>query len=216
FTWHVTEPASGPVVSILATGPIADEFGPVDGEFRISRTGTTTAALTVQFTVDGTATEGDDYATLPRSVVIPAGSSSVSLPVTVLDDNLVEWFETVAVTLSPGPDYQVDLGHETAVVLIDDDEHPQDTPKLSVAVRPTVEGDPWDQNTATFTLSVSGTITQPVTVHYQTVPGTATEGDDYLAREGDLTFTSSQPTVTVTVPLVGDLLSEADENFTLA
>jgi hypothetical protein len=39
---------------------------------------------------------------------------------------------------------------------------------------------------------------------------------DYTATSGTLTFTPGQTTKTVTVPIVGDTLDEADETFTLA
>src|SRR5262249_42144447 len=91
-----------------------------------------------------------------------------------------------------------------------------DLPELSVTAGDATEGDPGDANTVTFTLSLSGDITQAVTVDYRTLPGTATEGVDYLARSGSLTFTSSEPTQTVTVPVVGDLLNEGDESFVLS
>jgi len=48
-----------PTVSILATDPSAAEAGPDPGEFTISRTGSTAQALTVYYTIAGSATNGD-------------------------------------------------------------------------------------------------------------------------------------------------------------
>ena len=47
------------------------------GVFTVSRTGSTTAALTVNYTVSGTATNGTDYQNLTGSVVIPVGRSTI-------------------------------------------------------------------------------------------------------------------------------------------
>ena len=45
---------------------------------------------------------------------------------------------------------------------------------------------------ATFTVSLSAPSTQPVTVTYATGDGTATQGQDYLATTGTLTFAPGQ------------------------
>ncbi len=56
-------------------------------------------ATTINFTVGGTATSGQDYVALPNSVTIPAGQTSVVLPVNVLSDGLTEGAETIVITL---------------------------------------------------------------------------------------------------------------------
>jgi gliding motility-associated-like protein len=56
-------------------------------------------ATTINFTVGGTATSGADYVPLPNSVTIPAGQTSVTLPVNVLSDALTEGSETIVITL---------------------------------------------------------------------------------------------------------------------
>ncbi len=70
------------------------------GEWRIARTGGTSAALTVRYTVGGDARPGHDYAALSGAIAIPAGADSVTLPLSPLpgaDDN-----RTVVVTLLAG------------------------------------------------------------------------------------------------------------------
>lgn len=56
-------------------------------------------ATTINFTVGGTATSGQDYVALPNSVTIPAGQTSVTLPVNVLSDGVTEGSETIVITL---------------------------------------------------------------------------------------------------------------------
>ncbi|TWV94342.1 Calx-beta domain-containing protein [Chitinophaga pinensis] len=72
------------------------------GNFTISLpTGITAVEdITVTYNTSGTATPGIDYASLTGSIVIPAGQNSVTLPVTVVDDGLMEGTETVIVSLS--------------------------------------------------------------------------------------------------------------------
>ena len=56
----------------------------------------------------------------------------------------------------------------------------------------------------------------PVTVNYATGDGTALAPSDYVATSGTLTFLPGQTAMTVPVSIVGDLIHEATESFTLA
>lgn len=66
-----------------------------------------------------------------------------------------------------------------------------------------------------FTVSLSYTSSQTVTVNYATVNGTATAPLDYLPATGTLTFLPGVITRTVTVNVNGDLNYEPDETFTV-
>ncbi len=84
----VTIADGSPVVSVSATDSGASENGPDTGTFTFTRTGSTAAALTVNFTVTGTATAGTDYASLGSSVTIPGGAASATALVTPVPDGL--------------------------------------------------------------------------------------------------------------------------------
>ena len=93
-------------MTVAATDANAAEAAtPNTGTFTVSRTGSTAAALTVNYTVGGTASGGTDYTTIPTSVVIPAGSASATITVTPVDDTVSEGDETVVVTLSSSASY---------------------------------------------------------------------------------------------------------------
>lgn len=110
-----------PVVSILATDAAAEEAGPGAGEITISRTGATAAALTVNVSVSGSAQAGADYAAIVSPITIPAGSSTVTVPITPINDTLSEGDETVIVTLAASAGYLVG-NPAAAIVTIDDDD----------------------------------------------------------------------------------------------
>jgi hypothetical protein len=59
-------------------------------------------ALTVNFTLSGSATNGTDYATLATPISIPDGAATVTLEVTPVADVLAEGPETVVLTLASG------------------------------------------------------------------------------------------------------------------
>ena len=68
-----------PVVSITAPQTSASEVDGTPGAFVVSRTGGLSSPLIVNYSVDGSAIAGVDYAALPGSVTIPAGSTSASI-----------------------------------------------------------------------------------------------------------------------------------------
>lgn len=75
------------------------------GSFTLGREGAATAALRVYLNVSGSATGGIDYPEIPASVLIPAGESSLVIPVPAYTDSLPEDPETVMVTLEPDDGY---------------------------------------------------------------------------------------------------------------
>ena len=115
-----------PTVRLVATDATAAETASGvtanPGVFTISRTGVTTAALTVNYAISGTATNGVDYTTLGSSVVIPAGSASATITVTPRDDSQVESTETVSLTLAASSSYTVNAAQSSAVVSILDND----------------------------------------------------------------------------------------------
>uniref|UniRef100_UPI0039C683D1 Calx-beta domain-containing protein n=1 Tax=Nodularia chucula TaxID=3093667 RepID=UPI0039C683D1 len=66
---------------------------------------------------------------------------------------------------------------------------------------------------ATFTVTLEGDNTQPVTVNYSTSNNTAIAGLDYEFTSGILTFNPGDKTKTITVQTLTDSLTESDETF---
>ena len=139
------------------------------GKFYLSRTGSSTAALTVNYTLSGTATNGVDYQTLPGSITIPAGAPGVDLPVTPLQDTLAEGTESIVLTLAAGS-YSRGVA---ATIYLTDDETP--APAVGFAAAGSVVAESAGALSVPVTLSAAATV--PVSVEYLvTSPGTATNG----------------------------------------
>ena len=84
-------------------------------------------------------------------------------------------------------------------------------PALTIGDVTRAEG---DAGTTSFELPVTLTSsTAPADVHWSTAPGTAAEGEDFAAANGDLHFEPGETTKTVTVEVVGDTVIEPDEDF---
>lgn len=92
-------------ISVTASDSVSAEPGTDTGTFVVHRTGDPAQALTVNYTLSGTAINGTDYATLPTSVIIPAGASEQTITLTPLNDALVEGPETVILNLSGNSAY---------------------------------------------------------------------------------------------------------------
>ncbi len=68
---------------------------------------------------------------------------------------------------------------------------------------------------ATLTVTLSAPSTQPVSVAYATVDGTASQGTDYVSTSGTLTFAPGQTQLTVSVPILADPTIVTDEAFSV-
>ena len=56
---------------------------------------------------------------MPEFIVIPAGASSVTLTIYPVADNVVEGAETVILTLSPDPAYNMGQPKSATVTIVD-------------------------------------------------------------------------------------------------
>lgn len=74
------------------------------------------------------------------------------------------------------------------------------------------EGDSGTTN-AVFTVTLNPTNSQTVLVSYSTADGTARAGIDYVATSGTLAFAPGTSSMTITVPVRGDLIFETNETF---
>src|SRR5262249_40689611 len=115
----------------LGAGDLSFSFGsaadtPVIGDWNgdsVDDVGVRTnpAALTVSYTVSGTAAAGTDYQSLPGTVTIPAGSASATITVNPIDDAAPEPTESVVVTLAAGASYTVGSPSSATVSIADDE-----------------------------------------------------------------------------------------------
>ena len=175
-------------MAISAIDPNAAEANQDPGTFRISRTGDTTAALAVGYTIGGTATNGTDYTpNLTGTAVIAAGQTSVDVIVTPVDDNLVEGSETVVLTLVDGADYNLGAGASATVTIADND--------FNITRIYTIQGAAHRSPLVGQTVTTVGIVTAVDSNGYYLQDAT---GDGNIATsDGLFVFTNSRPTVLV-------------------
>ncbi|SDY04226.1 conserved repeat domain-containing protein/gliding motility-associated C-terminal domain-containing protein, partial [Lutibacter oricola] len=183
-----------------------------NGLFTVSLSNAVSTDTEVTFTVTGTATEGTDYATIGTTVTIPANTTTATISVTVIDDNLVETAgETVVVTLT-GTNTAVTLDTTVATVTISDEDG------VTININDVVisEGDVGITKLE-FTVSLTNESNVITTIDYQTYDGTAQLADnDYVAIPVEtLTFLPGEISKTVEVDITTDNKEELDEVFTI-
>ena len=160
----------------------------------------------------GTATAGADFTANAQSLTFAPGETSKTFTVAVLDDTLDEANETIEVLLTNPTNATVGDGKGVGTIADNDT-----APVLSINDVQIVEGDSGTSDMV-FTVNLSQPSGQAVTVNFATQDGTATANGalaDYLATTGTLTFAAGETTKTITVPIIGDTISEPTQGFLL-
>jgi hypothetical protein len=107
-----TPPLSLPMVRVVATVPTAVIGTTSYGALTFTRTGSTSSALTVNYTTGGTAVKWTDYrrpvtGDMPVSITIPAGASSYTMNIMGVTNSTGANPETASLTLSASSGYTV-------------------------------------------------------------------------------------------------------------
>jgi FG-GAP-like repeat/Calx-beta domain len=215
--FNTTATFSITTVSIAATDATATEAPGDTGTFRITRTGDTTAALSVGLGIGGEATDGVDYTGVPSSVTIAAGASFTDITVTPIQDSLPEPDETVFLLLAGGGNNYTVANPASATVTISNSAFvPLPTVTIS-AINETASEAGSNPGVFRITRTGGGGAGMPLTVNYS-VSGSATTADYTPTLGTSATILANQTFVDVTINPVDDALVEGPEtvNLTLA
>ena len=207
-----------PEVTVAATSPYAIETGLTKGGFTITRTRGTDTALTVKYSIGGTAKAGTDYKKLSGTVKFAAGQSSKVIKVVPINNGKVDVARTVELTIKPDTPYFVGTPSKDVVYIVD-----SGLPEVSIVAEDGIAALPSD--TGKFVISRIGPSTAALQVRY-TVKGTAKNGTDYTKLTGKATIAKDNSSVNVKVTPLEDgevvdnekvvLTLVADDNYTLS
>ena len=223
FTVTLRSPTNATISDDEGTGTITDNDAPSSlrindataeeapgaaAEFTVTLSAVSGRDVTVNYaTSNGTAVAGSDYTATSSTLTIQAGSRTGTIQVPILDDSVDEPNETFTVRLSNPTN--ATISDDEGVGTIADNDGP---PSLSIDDATVTEA---SGAVAEFTVRLSEASGQDVTVNYTTSNGTAVAGSDYTASNGMLTIQAGSPTGTITVPILDDSVSEANETFTV-
>lgn len=155
--------------------------------------------------IDGTATAADrDFDAYPRQATIPAGSTSIDVPVAVNADDVIEPDEALTVTI--GNVEGATPGDASAAFTILNDDTALTVHDASVS-----EGDSGTVM-ADVTVSLSVPSAAPVTFLAMASDGSAKAGSDYDALSFvPMTIPPGSTSAVISVPVHGDTTMEANE-----
>jgi len=220
-------PIDLPEVTVAVSPTSVLEDGATNLVYTFTRDGSTTNAMTVNFSVGGTAsfTEPDytqtgaaTFTATSGTVVIPGGSSMATVTIDPSVDTTVESDETVDLTVTSGAGYIVGTPSAASGTITNDDTD------VSVAVSPGSVSEDGATNLV-YTFTRAGVTTNSLTVNFS-VGGTADFGaspNDYTQTgatsftppTGTVTFTSGSSTAMITVDPEADSTVESDETVVL-
>ena len=204
-----------PVLSVeLGFDPVTYRVGEGSGtvELMVSvLSGDLTAPITLNYaTSDGSAVAGTDYEYTTGTLTLSSGISSFTFTVNILEDldnvdvELAGVF-TVSLSVVDMLPAGVSLTSSVAIVeIIDNDEAP--VPAVELGFDPVTYRVGEGSGTVELRVSVlSGDLTEPITLNYETSDGSAVAGTDYEYTTGTLTLSSGITSFTFTVNILEDL-----------
>ena len=167
-----------------------------------------TSDITVKYKVGGKAVSGSDYTALSGTLSVPKGATTVTIPVTIIDDDEREFAEEIVLLLLGGTGYEVGRP-DTHTLIID----PSDgLPWVSLV--PVQQSAGEGSGTHDVGVRLGPAPATDITFAYR-VAGTATSGSDYKALSGSVTVSRGATTATIPVTLIDDSLKEGSETIVL-
>ena len=212
---NITIPEDPLQITAVKTGDAAEPS--TNGGFTISLPGGLLAAADINVTlaIGGTASAAD-WKAVGSTAVIKAGTNSLAIPVTVIDDKSLEGDETVTLTLQqarmPRGSSTVTFPVNTTTLTLniaDDDLSSTGRAMMVEKIKDASE----PSTTGTFRIRFSDpalTVLKDVQVNYN-VSGSATPGTDYTPVSGSLTIPAGQNGVSVNLLPIDDILVEGTE-----
>jgi uncharacterized protein (DUF1800 family) len=104
-------------VSVAASVATTDTTSLTPGVFTFTRSGATSAPLTVGYTLGGTASAGTDFAPLGGTVTFPAGASAVTLNLAPLANAANTNNRTATLALTPQNSYGIGVNDRASVTI---------------------------------------------------------------------------------------------------
>lgn len=158
-------------------------------------------------TEDSAAKTPGDYTAQSGTLIFEPGETEKQITVDVAADDIHEFNETFRVRLLSAENASIAQETGTGWIMNDDA-----VPALSIDDVSVIEGDDGTTH-AVFTVTLDRQSSRVTSVWYETADGSATAGEDYEARSGWLVMPQMATSGTITVPVNGDTIVEADETF---
>ncbi|MDA1275928.1 MAG: Ig-like domain-containing protein, partial [Verrucomicrobia bacterium] len=160
-------------------------------------------------TQDGTASSPADYTSVAGTLIFEPGVTSRTISILSADDSVSEPDETFTIRFSDPNNGSI--GRSSATVTIRDNDA---IPSISMADVTVQETDSGIKN-AVIPVRLSAPSARTVSVSFSTMAGTATRDVDYTHTSGVLIFPAGVTALTISVEVIGDMLHESTETFSV-
>ncbi|MDW3196606.1 MAG: DUF2341 domain-containing protein [Cytophagales bacterium] len=160
----------------------------------------------------GTASSGTDYVLAAGTATITAGNLSTIVTIDITDDAQDETDETLTVSLSnPVSTSDVSLGadNEIEITILDNDDGP------TIAASDTIIFVNEGSDLSIWTVDLSASSGQSITVDYTIADISATSGTDYILSSGTLTVPVDSTSAEVGFNIIDDEIIELGETFSI-
>ncbi|BCV46857.1 immunoglobulin-like domain-containing protein [Shewanella algae] len=201
----ILDAQDAPVVGI-----VADQSSVTEGEtaaFTVSIDQVADEDVVVNFTYSGVAEDGSDF-TGVASVTIPAGSTSVPLDISTINDGIYEGAEDFTVTIDSvsGADASIGANNSADTTILD----AQDAPVVGIVAD---QSSVTEGETAAFTVSIDQVADEDVVVNF-TYSGVAEDGSDFTGV-ASVTIPAGSTSVPLDISTINDGIYEGAEDFTV-
>ena len=209
----LTDDDAAPEVEISLSPVVVAESGGVStATVTLSSISEKTVTVTVGY--NGTATDIDDYTHTGTSVTFNPGSTSETLTVTSVSDNVDEVNETIILTISSPVNGTLGTNVSDTATIIDDEISP--TVSLSVDDGTIGElGSHANGNSAIFTVTLSGVSSEDTIVNLGALISSTAEASDYSGLPASITINAGDLSNSFTITSANDALFENDETLTI-
>ncbi|WP_455272861.1 beta strand repeat-containing protein [Rhizobium herbae] len=209
------------IISAIGDGVVESSANQI--RFTVTLTEAAVDAVTINYrTLLGTASNADLFYTATSAnnngtVTFAPGETSKDVLIYTTNDALDERDEIIVLELYDPSEGTFEHGTATyraSGVVLDNDGAGSNLAFL-VSDPVITEGDS-GQKMAVFEVRLSQPAPSAFSATYTTINGTAVAGSDYVATSGTINFVPGQDVALVSVPIIGNTLSEASEVFSLA
>ena len=205
-------PDGGPVTIGIGNASISEgDAGARPLAFTVALSGVATTNVSVGYETRANTADASDFVAKSGTVTIPAGASSAKLAIVVKGDSLIERNEHFKVRLGNAVGASIARRNGVGTILNDD---PAGGLRVGIGAASGLEGNS-GARALRFTVALSATAAQDVTVKYATVGGTASPGSDFAGSAGTVQIKAGRTAATILIDVNGDTTIEPDETFTI-
>ncbi|WP_010665108.1 Calx-beta domain-containing protein [Marinilabilia salmonicolor] len=203
LTLTITDNQTPPLVSLSTSTSGITEGGSSTVTATLSNP--TFEDVTVSLSYSGDATRGEDYSLSSTNIVIPAFSSSASITLSGIDDNIYETTENIYVSISAvsGGSASENGTQQQTIVLSDNDS----APLVTLSASPLSIS---ENGNTTLTIALSNPTFENVLVNLEASTSDASE-NDYILSATSVTIPAGSENATTTLEGIPDNIFEGDE-----